>query len=1235
MKINSKLSYGILSFVIVLINAFNYQSYAQTEPIYIDEYTDTLQSSTTRPPSDFVFTENNETELDPIILANPLGGIAPLDIVYVSSVNSYYIYGYHNIIVVDATNHQIIESINISNYGVTSQSAIATLTNADAKRLAFNQNTNELYCITEDLNFIVIDVLTNEIMDSETTNLGDPNSETGKYYWTFMQYDDRTNNIFVIIVNASNNDRETYYNVFDANSHTKIHHNYFTDRLRGFAVNQDRDRVYFSFENKFQVWDISTSNLINEKVSDRTMGNILYINNEINNIHKVICFPFDHENTPNSYACVFNGDNDNISTFQLDKAYIYGSEYNPISNKIYYSYKNPGYGIKIISADNYSNLANLNVSVNNSMYIKDLTFVDNNKIIGGVCNLGNRITENNGAIIIDGNTNNYVELEDIPKGFNYQIAVNNNTNEAAMVSFLDGSVSFIDNTGSFNGALALGGSAKQGVYNNIENKVYTYNRYIGKVFINDMDNNQSTFVDIGDINYFEYISGVVYDKDKNLVYVSVYSNSNKIKIIDGQTDQLLTTEINLTNSFCNNIFYGNNNKLYCATGKYPETEAIEIVDLNTYGVINSTGLYPPIYNTYYNTWFDLTNNGDIIVSVNDIGSNLGSVEVIDKEQDIVEVYYTIPAPYKIAYNPVNNKVYTCKFDAIYGTGGSDLTVIELDNGNINSLHTNMEQVISLEYCNKQNYLALFGYAIVNNVLQPEITNIDGQSNEISFAGTVDYFTSGIKYNPINGNLYTLVAINQSSNERMEYWSLNNFYNLSSITQSTMYERYWGIGLFSINSNNIILNTNNNQLIIPTGYHSRLNVLQCEDEKAMLTSSGGYNWISYPKMERNHLINEPYNTRTLLENLDPLPDKLTMEGKYGFDNVFFYKEGNVWLENQIPDVQSTRGYKLSTTNNGTTWLPLTGTRMESDYPINVFAGHENWVGYFLLQPQSPLDAFADLLPNMSRAKGHDWTLVLFGVPGGGTEWVLQPEDAQLRYGDMAVVEVSTNRTFQWNAFGAPGNGNLDKPEQFTYTELPDYTPIFIEPDPDNQPMEIGAFVNDTCIGACVVENTDTLVLLKGYMVGNPEDSVVFENYYGTKSSKPNIISDYYVFNQENKTHEMRTIKLGENKLYHYVSFKKPSEHVVVNTKLQMDVFPNPLHNIANISFVLSKDKSVSLKILDQMGRVINTKEIGAFNAGFHNVKCEIKDYAGNNLKPGLYIIKLTAGSTFANKKVIIK
>ena len=1229
---NSIFFKGIISILmIIMVNVPN--TYGQTEPIDLHAYIDTIQVNNNAPPTDFTFAEGVASEVEAIMLANALGGIAPLDILYVSSVNSYYVYGYHSISIVDATTHQLVESIDISNYGVTSPSAIATLTNADAKRLAFNPSNNELYCITEDRNFIVIDVLTNEILESETTNLGDPNSSSGKYYWTFIHFDIRTSKVFVIIINVSNSTEETYYNVFDAVSHNKIHFNNFPDRLNGFAVNKDRDRVYFSFDNKFQVWDISTSNLISEVISDRKMGHILYINDVLNNQHKTICFPFDHEITQNSYACVFDGDNDNSSTFQLDHAYIYDAEYNPSANKIYYSYQNPGHGVKIISGNNYSNIADLSISTSNTMYIKDLKYVDNNTIIGGSCQAGNRVSSGNGGIIIDGNLNSFVEVEEIPKGFNYQIAINNNTNEAALINFLDGSVSFIDNTGIYTGTTALGGSAKQGIYNEVENKVYTYNKRIGKVFINDLDNNQSTVVDIGYIGNFEYISSLVYDADKNLIYISIYSDTDKIKIIDGQTDQLLATEISLTRGHCNGIFYGENDKLYCALGQYPESEVIEIVDLNTLGVITSTIIWPSVNNQYYNTWFDLTINGDIIVCINDIGDNLGGVEIIDKDQNNVQHYYVVPAPYKLAYNPVNNKVYTGYKDPSSQRASTEITIVDLNDGNISSVSV-MQQVISLEYCNKLNYLAVFGLNIENDIIQQELITIDGQSEEFTSITNLSYLTSGIKYNPINGNLYVLTAINQSSNETMEYTDLNAFYSMAYNIQSTMQERYWGIGLFIINDKNIILNTQDNQLIIPTGYHSRLNVLQCEEEQQMITTANEYNWLSYPKLERDHTIDEPYNTRSLLENLEPLPDKLTMESKVWLTSVFFYKEGNYWFENDIPTVRSTLGYKLSTTNNGVTWLPLTGTRMEPDYPVNVYANYENWVGYFLLQQQSPMDAFADLLPDMIRAKGHDWTMVKFAMPGVDPVWVLQPQDAQLRYGDMAVVEVTTSRSFQWYEYGISSIEDERETEQFSYTELPDYTPIFIEPDPDNKPIEIGAFVNDTCIGACVVNPSDTLVLLRGYMIGEPGDSVVFENYYSTKSSSTMKISDYYVFNHENKLKEKRTIKLGENKNFHLVSFKKIDEQLILNNQLQLDVYPNPMHNSATISFVNPTDGNIKIEIMDQLGRNVNILKMGIHSAGFHSFKWEVNNHYGTKLKTGIYIIRLTAGSTTAHKKIIV-
>ena len=128
------------------------------------------------------------------------------------------------------------------------------------------------------------------------------------------------------------------------------------------------------------------------------------------------------------------------------------------------------------------------------------------------------------------------------------------------------------------------------------------------------------------------------------------------------------------------------------------------------------------------------------------------------------------------------------------------------------------------------------------------------------------------------------------------------------------------------------------------------------------------------------------------------------------------------------------------------------------------------------------------------------------------WVCQGSPLNIKYGDMVKVTPFEDIIgFQWNYSGnPPDNGTTQGTTYYTYEEEPTYSTFVIELDSAGEnPVEIGAFVNDTCIGASVVETTDSVVVLSAYLGENPGDSVVFEQYYGSEKSAGKRIKDYYV------------------------------------------------------------------------------------------------------------------------------
>ncbi len=408
---------------------------------------------------------------------------------------------------------------------------------------------------------------------------------------------------------------------------------------------------------------------------------------------------------------------------------------------------------------------------------------------------------------------------------------------------------------------------------------------------------------------------------------------------------------------------------------------------------------------------------------------------------------------------------------------------------------------------------------------------------------------------------------------------------------------------------------------------------CFNEQAVYTP--GYNWISFPKLDRPN--DDPVDAQTLLSGIDPFPDNLTLWGLPPQSQDKNYKRyfDQTWSGN-LNTVQSTRGYKLELPDESSSYtLDMTGTRLDPSTSIDVYTGYENWVGYFLQQSLSPMDAFSDLLPDLDIAKGYDWTLMNWSMSANNPVWMVVPVDALIKYGDMAVVTVITDRSFQWYQYGQRNaSGQISQPEYFSYTEQADYTPIIIQLDGEDQPEEIGAFVNDTCIGACTVKPSDTLVLVRGYMEGNPDDSVSFQVHYSTKSTGKTV-KEYFVFNREKQINERRSIKVGEHKPFYLVSFSEKGKPLLSNGELSISVFPNPADRQINIGFILPEKGDVSIEMFDLIGRVVYRQDGLYLQAGSNRVTINTGEFKSPGQMSGLFFIKINASGITGTAKLLVK
>jgi len=414
-----------------------------------------------------------------------------------------------------------------------------------------------------------------------------------------------------------------------------------------------------------------------------------------------------------------------------------------------------------------------------------------------------------------------------------------------------------------------------------------------------------------------------------------------------------------------------------------------------------------------------------------------------------------------------------------------------------------------------------------------------------------------------------------------------------------------------------------------------NISEIKCNKDRLGLQNGWNWISFPRMERTG--NETDFSETVLGRINYFPElNLHLIGNPDGtpDKNFF---DGLWYGN-LNDLYSTSGYKLelSLTDGPAPEIALYGAKLNPATPITLYPIQENWIGYFIETSQYPWEAFpTDLYNNrLTMIKTQYWTLVKINGQWVGTK--VTP----IKYGDMVIVKINGQLpvSLTWNNPENSSEGDeLLKAEHYSFEEQSDYTPIYIQTDDPDELYEIAVKADGECIGATVCMPGDTLVELNAYLQGIPQGTPLeFETWTGYKSDKIGT-GDYAVMNPSNGYFEKRPIYKGESSPFYVVSFKQSVTTPPSSLITGISCSPNPFDSFTTFSFSLTQNTDAELSIYALDGNEICTVLDGTLATGHYSFKWNGNTDPGNRLTNGVYIYKFktTNGEVFSGKVVIIR
>src|SRR5690606_31703522 len=78
-----------------------------------------------------------------------------------------------------------------------------------------------------------------------------------------------------------------------------------------------------------------------------------------------------------------------------------------------------------------------------------------------------------------------------------------------------------------------------------------------------------------------------------------------------------------------------------------------------------------------------------------------------------------------------------------------------------------------------------------------------------------------------------------------------------------------------------------------------------------------------------------------------------------------------------------------------------------------------------------------------------------------------------------------------------------------------------------------------------------------------------------------------------------------------------------------VYPNPAREAATVAFSLDRPQDVTLEVLDVLGRVVRTEEVGSQAAGPHEARL-----ATAALPSGLYLVRLRGDGVEATRRLVV-
>ena len=746
-----------------------------------------------------------------------------------------------------------------------------------------------------------------------------------------------------------------------------------------------------------------------------------------------------------------------------------------------------------------------------------------------------------------------------------------------------------------------------GCYNPTNNKAYFINSQVdydesGIAIVNCSTNELIDILPLG-----KYLTQAVYHESTNKVFVASKKDM-EIYVINGQTNQLVST-ITFT-GLVNHIeqIFNTGDEIVCkAWGK------VFLINPSTYTYTTLT--LPTGFQSYDCRKMVLNESEDELYLM--LSDGYTKIVTINLSTSTIDQSYslTILNGYDMEYNHELDEVYLANLTLpyFYVMDPSDFSIIETIDYTNENLFSTLE--IEVDYFRHKAFLTC-AQDITNTENYLAIIDLDDYSFTYS---TLDDVKSALAFNHLNERFFhNKLVENQNGLSEVTFGVTRGYNNDSQddISSDNLLNRPYSIGR-QYDDLKPVVNTESNKIYWPNADFSNISVVDAYTDR--LTLQTGWNWLSFPRLERAD--NDPAEVIPVLSTINYFPDVELELIENGVNYLRFFNDE--WYGNLL-EVISTDGYQLDLdilSDDEAPKMNLYGAILDPETPITLSVG-ENWVGYFIEDAQMPLDAIpASVLQYVTQIKAQYWTMI--HNINNDPEWRYKGHVTPIQYGDMVKISVNQQCTLVWNQPLAAAEEMLAlETEYFEFEEQADYLPLFVETDSTSDIQEIAVLANGVVKGAAVRQQGDTLTQVSAYLEGvAPGTPLTFETWEGYKSA-PAQKTGYAVYNPARKAWEPRTLYHGEHANYHVVSLKAVAAEVSSLAEAEVSCTPNPFNSETTFTIRMDQAARVSLTIRDMNGRTVATLLNSRMPEGLFRAKWDGIGSNGTNAGNGVYYYHLS-------------